>query len=191
MRGTTVPDLDSLGARIAVMGPSNAGKSTLAAALSAKLGVGAVHLDQLRFEPDTDWVMRSDEDFTALHDEAVAEDRWIIEGNYSALLPQRLARATGVVVLDAATELRFIRYLRRTLFGRGRRIGALDGGRESLKWEMIDWILIRTRRSAEKTARVVGATDLPFVYCRTARELAALYRAWNLKRPDYSSEQNR
>ncbi|MEL7464412.1 MAG: AAA family ATPase [Pseudomonadota bacterium] len=176
-------DLDALGTRIAVLGPSNAGKSTLAAALSAKLGAPVVHLDQLRFEPNTDWVMRSDDEFAALHDRAAAEERWIIEGNYSALFPTRLGRATGVIIADAPTGRRLLRYLRRTLFHRDRRVGALEGGRDSLKWEMIDWILIKSRRSAEKSERIVRATGLPFVHCRTAGQLDALYRSWGLERP--------
>ena len=176
-------DLAALGSRIAVLGPSNAGKSTLAAALSAKHGAPVVHLDQLRFKPNTDWVMRSDEAFAALHDEAVAKENWIIEGNYSALFPKRLERATGVILLDAPVSLRFLRYLRRTLFRRDERIGALPGGRDSLKWEMIDWILIKSRRNAEASERIARATGLPFVHCRTPRRLNDLYRRWGLERP--------
>jgi len=43
--GVPMLPLASLGARIVILGPSNAGKSTLAVALSHKLGVPAVHLD--------------------------------------------------------------------------------------------------------------------------------------------------
>jgi len=172
-----------LGRRIIVMGPSNAGKSTLAAALSDRLNVDAIHLDQLRFQPDTDWVLRSDAEFKKLHDDAVARESWIIEGNYSALLQPRLSRATGVILLSSSSLFRLFRYLKRTMTGKNHRIGALEGGKDSLKWEMVDWILFKTRGSADQYARIVRATGKPFVECRTAKRLDYLYENWSLTRP--------
>ena len=48
--------LNALGQRIMVMGPSNAGKSTLATAIGRRLELPIVHLDQLNHLPNTDWV---------------------------------------------------------------------------------------------------------------------------------------
>ena len=87
--------LDALGDRIMVLGPSNAGKSTLATALSAKLKLPIVHLDQLQHLPNTDWEPRAEDDFKALHDEAILDERWIMDGNYSRLMRKRFERATG------------------------------------------------------------------------------------------------
>ncbi|MEM7296380.1 MAG: hypothetical protein AAF330_07145 [Pseudomonadota bacterium] len=81
-----VPELSSLGLRIVIMGPSNAGKSTLAIAISTKLGIPVVHLDQLRHLPDTDWVPRRDDEFLQLHDAAIEEEAWVMDGNYTALI---------------------------------------------------------------------------------------------------------
>ncbi len=177
-------ELTSLGRRIIVMGPSNAGKSTLAMALSEKLDVKVIHLDQLRFQPNTDWVFRPDADFRKLHDQAVAGESWIIEGNYSALLEARLARATGIILLSSNSVFRLFRYLKRTLGGRSRRLGALEGGKDSLKWEMVDWILFKTRSSADQYAQIIRATGKPSVECSTARRLDDLYRVWALNASD-------
>jgi hypothetical protein len=91
--------LEALGERIMICGPSNAGKSTLAVALARRLGCEAFHLDLFRHLPDTDWVQRSDVEFAALHDAAIVKDRWVMDGNYSRLMPQRFARATGIILL--------------------------------------------------------------------------------------------
>lgn len=176
-------ELHSLGDRILVMGPSNAGKSTLAIALSKKLNLPVVHLDQLRFLPNTDWVLRSDDAFETLHAQAVSGDRWIIEGNYSALLAPRLEKATGVILLDSPVMLRFLRYLKRTVSNPAGRAGHLAGAQDSLKWDMVQWILIKTRNSAEKYARVLEASGKPFVRCRTTRQLNEVYTAWDLQWP--------
>lgn len=174
----TFPPLESLGRRIAIMGPTNAGKSTLAAAISKKLGIPAIHLDQFRHLPDTDWQVRPDAEFHALHDAAILEPEWVIEGNYSVLMPQRFARATGIIVIDDHYIRRLGRYLRRTLFER-ERAGGLPGNRDSIKWEMLRWIW-KTRRSVSRYHGFAQATGLPLVFCPSLSEVRALCRDWNL-----------
>src|SRR5580698_5832063 len=120
-------ELAELGERICILGPSNSGKSTLADAVARKRGLKAIHLDQLYHLPHTDWQARPQNEFLALHDEAVRGERWVIDGNYSKCLPQRLERATGLILLDISTVASLLRYVRRTLFERAR-FGALDGG---------------------------------------------------------------
>lgn len=175
--------LDALGDRIMVLGPSNAGKSTLAAAIGAELDLPIVHLDQLQHLPHTDWEPRPEEDFVTLHDEAILEDRWVMDGNYSRLMPKRFERATGVILLTSNHWLRLGRYLKRTLIDPSARIGQLEGGKESLKWEMIDWILFKTPQNSRRYASMVDAAGLPHVHCKSAKDLRALYRAWTLTRP--------
>eukprot|EP00873_Tetraselmis_striata_P030628 jgi/Tetstr1/450892/TSEL_037928.t1 len=165
-----------------VLGPTNSGKSTLTEALGLRLGVPTVHLDQLRHMPHTDWKQRPDAEFAALHDAAVAEPAWIMDGSYSALMPQRLARATGIIVLDESLAARTLRYLRRSL-SRQRRAGGLEGCRDSVKWDMLAW-LWKTRNKAEGTRQSAMRTGLPHVFCRNTTELKALYAAWHLGRAD-------
>jgi adenylate kinase family enzyme len=124
--------LAALGQRIMVSGPSNAGKSTLAVAIANKLAMPAMHVDLFRHLPDTDWVQRTDEDFAALHDAAIQQERWVMDGNYSALMPQRLARATGIILLGDNRWANLARYLRRTLFQKRTRPGSLAGEKDSL-----------------------------------------------------------
>lgn len=119
--------LETLGQRIMVLGPSNAGKSTLAAALSARLDLPLVHLDQLQHLPNTDWVPRPEEDFVALHDQAIQNERWIMDGNYSRLMPKRFERATGVMLLTSNHWVRLA--LSETNPGQSKRADWSVGGR--------------------------------------------------------------
>ncbi|WP_294331387.1 hypothetical protein [uncultured Sphingomonas sp.] len=93
-------DLAALGPRICILGPSGSGKSTLGVAIGRRQALPVVHLDQLHHLPGTEWVPRPAKDFLATHDPAIAADRWVMEGNYTRLLPQRLTRATGLSLLD-------------------------------------------------------------------------------------------
>ncbi|MEM7330151.1 MAG: hypothetical protein AAF437_15515, partial [Pseudomonadota bacterium] len=184
VKGQAMLSLDQLGPRIMIMGPSNAGKSTLAVAMADKLALPAVHLDQLHHLPNTDWQPRPEAEFVALHEGAIAKDRWIIEGNYSRLIPRRFERATGVVFLTSGKWLRLARYFRRTFAEPGARAGHLEGGQEYIKWEMIDWILFKTPNNVVRYKKMIETAQLPTVSCHSARQLQALYQQWGLALPD-------
>ena len=128
--------LADLGEGICILGPSNSGKSTLAETIARKRGLEVIHLDLLYHLPNTDWKVRPPDEFVALHDTAITGEQWVMDGNYSKCMPQRFLRATGLILLDISTPVSLFRYCRRTIFER-QRVGALEGGRDSIKWGMI------------------------------------------------------
>lgn len=173
--------LDELGTRICIMGPSNSGKSTLAGAIGRAKGLEVVHLDQLHHLPHTDWVPRGPDEFAALHDAAITGDHWVIEGNYSQPLPQRLARATGFILLDVPTIISLYRYIRRCWFERDRR-GALEGGRDSVKWDVIRHIVVTTRANRSRYRSMIAGISLPKVQLNSTKALAGFYHSNDLTR---------
>ncbi|MDO8359680.1 MAG: AAA family ATPase [Devosia sp.] len=177
-----IPPLAAFGRRIMICGPSNAGKSTLAQAIGRKLGIEAVHLDRFRHLPNTDYVPRGDDEFTHLHDEAILGDSWAMDGNYSTLFPPRVARATGVILLGDNRWTSLARYFRRTLFER-RRAGALEGNRDSVKWEMIHWIVVVSPGNLRRYRIELSQTGLPFIEAHGMRQLRQVYAAWELQTP--------
>lgn len=111
-----------------------------------------------------------------------------MDGNYSALMDERLARATGAIVLDSNHWLRLGRYFRRTLI-ESYRPGALEGNRDSIKWSMIHWVAIASRHNGVRYRQMVAETALPHVSCGSMAELKQLYRRWDLHR-HISQQQN-
>lgn len=174
--------LDDLGDRICIVGPSNSGKSTLAAAIAAARGLSPVHLDRLRHLPGTDWIERSDGDFATLHHAAIHGERWVIDGNYSTHLPARLARATGVIQLDLPIVVALARYVRRCLFARDR-IGGLEGGPDRVKGEMLHHIVISTPRLRQRYAAMTATLALPVIRLASSAALTRFYRDERLCRP--------
>lgn len=173
-------ELSELGDRICIMGPSNSGKSTLADAIARKNETEAIHLDVLHHLPETDWVPRAFTDFQRLHDTAIAAERWVIDGNYSQLLPQRLARATGFILLDICTPLSLFRYIRRSV--RHGRVGGLEAGKDSVKWNMLKHIAITAPRNRKRYAKLQHTIELPKVCLLSAGQIDACYSEWGLKR---------
>ena len=173
--------LDELGPRICIMGPSNSGKSTLANVIARMRGLDAIYLDQFYHLPHTNWVPRPADEFAALHDAAIAGSRWVIEGNYSRLLPQRLERATGFILLDVPTVVSLYRYVRRC-WGKRDRPGALKGGLDSVKWDMIHHIVVATRTNRSRYQQIFGETCLPKVRLHSIKALAEFYRLNGISR---------
>ena len=179
--------LSELGERICILGPSNSGKSTLAEAIARKRGLKVVHLDQLHHLPNTDWKMRPADEFLALHDEAIAGDQWVIDGNYSRCFPQRFERATGIILLDISTVASLFRYVRRTVLD-GSRIGALEGGKDSIKLAMLHHIAVVTPGNRKRYAEAYRQLHLPKVYLPSLRAIKACYHDWGLERVPHGSD---
>lgn len=174
-------DLSDLGDRICILGPSNSGKSTLADAIGRKRDVEVIHLDQLFHLPNTDWEARPKDEFIALHDAAIAGEHWVMDGNYSVCMPQRFRRATGLILLDVSTPASLLRYFRRTLFEKERR-GALQGGRDSVKWDMIHHIAVATPRNRERYRAMFEQLALPRLELSSMRAIKKCFQEWDLAR---------
>ncbi len=89
-----------IGRRIAVIGTTGSGKTTLAHELAQRLGYRHVELDALHWEPN--WVEASLEVFQERVTQALAGDTWVIDGNYGKVRDIVWARADTIVWLDYA-----------------------------------------------------------------------------------------
>lgn len=89
--------------KIAIMGYSGGGKSTLARRLGAQLDVPVLHLDSVHFSAD--WVERNLAEETADVESFLnTHSDWIIDGNYSLLSEERrLAEADRIIVILASS----------------------------------------------------------------------------------------
>jgi adenylate kinase family enzyme len=98
--------------RVAVLGPSGAGKTTLSRRLARVLGVPHLELDALHHQPG--WTELDRGEFRRRVGAAVAGDGWVVDGNYSRARDLVLARADTVVWLRPRRLLVLARVLRRT-----------------------------------------------------------------------------
>ncbi len=121
--------------RIVVLGTTGSGKTTLARRLAAWLGVPHIELDALHWGPGWTPVL------TALFREraaaATAGDRWVADGNYSAVRDIVWPRADTIVWLDYPLAVNLWRLARRSI-RRGVTGEALwSGNRESLRGQFL------------------------------------------------------
>ena len=74
--------------RISILGGSGSGKSTLCTILSKELGLPAIHLDAINFNPNWKEIDKQERD--KIISAKSKEDKWIIDGNYNKTLKERL-----------------------------------------------------------------------------------------------------
>ena len=164
--------------RVAVMGGSCTGKTTVSRRLAAILGVPHIELDALHH--DAGWREASAEVFQARVRAAfdAAPDGWVADGNYRSKLGTLvLERADTAVVLAPPFGPTFARSLRRTVGRTITREELWNGNREQIRhlftryW--IPWWVLRTHRhySREIPQRVAEHPHLELVTLRSEGEV--------------------
>ncbi len=114
-----------------MVGTSGAGKSTLASSLAAALGADFLELDSVYHQAD--WAPLAPLEFRRRVASAVAGERWVIDGNYSAVRDLIWARADTVVWLDLPKRTVMRRIVWRTLRRVAGRVELWNGNREQLR----------------------------------------------------------
>lgn len=142
--------------RVLVIGSPGAGKSTLSHALAGRIGLPLFHMDKLHWLPG--WIERDREEALGLVKDVLAQDRWIIDGNYGSSLPLRIKRADTVVWLDYPTWLCLFRVFKRWWQFRGRaRPDMTEGCPENLNLEFLLYVLgFRAAWHARNAAALAG-----------------------------------
>ncbi|HEV2364362.1 MAG TPA: hypothetical protein VGS12_09230 [Caulobacteraceae bacterium] len=87
--------------RIAVIGSSGAGKTTLARRIGAALSIPVIELDAINWQPGWRALFEDDPDeFVRRVEAATAGPDWVSDGNYRLAMPVLLRRVTDLIWLD-------------------------------------------------------------------------------------------
>ena len=89
--------------KIIIIGCPGSGKSTFSRALHEKTGIPIHHLDMMFWNADRTTVEKPV--FLERLQAAMAQDEWIIDGNYASTIEQRLAACDTVFFLDYPVEV--------------------------------------------------------------------------------------
>ena len=125
--------------RVLVLGSSGAGKSTFALKLSAITGLPVIHIDQLYW--GAGWVPVPRELYLQRMHEAVAGDRWIMEGNSPSTLDLRMPRVDRIILFDRSRLACIARIGRRIATSYGKvRADMAPGCPERFDWDFLKWV---------------------------------------------------
>ena len=165
--------------RVAVIGGSATGKTTLSRELAARLGVPHIELDALHHDPG--WTEVSAEVLRSRVDAAMAAapDGWVSDGTYHSKLGVSVVeRADTLVFLDLPFLLTLGRVVRRTIRRSLRREELWNGNRETLRNSFFSrdsivwWVITQHGKTRRKwPARYAPLTHLEVVRLRSPREV--------------------
>jgi adenylate kinase family enzyme len=141
--------------RINVVGTSCSGKTTVARVIAERLGLPYTELDALFWGPG--WEPMPHDLFRSRVTDAVAGDRWVLDGGYSTVRPLIWQRADTVVWLDYSMPLVLGRWARRTIarirsqeeFWPG--TGNRETLRNALRRDGLLWWILRTHHRRRRT----------------------------------------
>ena len=166
---------------IVVIGSSCSGKTTLAKQIAGELGSQHIELDAIHWMPD--WVRRPSEELRKLTAAAVAQDRWVVDGNYLLVRDIVWVRATTVIWLDYSFPVVFFRALRRTLSRSLTGQELFSGNRESRaqaffgKESVLQWVITTFHSRRGEFQQIIRDDEFPglkFVRLHSQRETGRL-----------------
>lgn len=102
--------------RVAVIGTSGAGKTTLAKRIASALDLPRIELDRLHWGPNWEALSQTNPDeFTRRVAEATAVEAWVSDGNYGIVRDLIWRRATHLIWLDYGRAVVMYRVVRRSI----------------------------------------------------------------------------
>jgi len=167
--------LDGTERRILVVGSGGAGKSYVAGRLAAATGLPLIHLDQHYWKPG--WEPLAPEAWQHMVATLCARGEWIMDGNYSATLRQRLLAADAVVFLDVPRWRCVARVLGRIVRHWGRTRPELPPGcPERFDAAFLLWVWGYPQRSRPKLLTELSAapSSVKKIVLRSNREVRGL-----------------
>jgi adenylate kinase family enzyme len=132
--------------RVIVIGCSGSGKTTFAEKLRDKTGLPLYYLDAIWHKPDKTHISR--EEFDDRMCELLAEESWIIDGNYQRTMERRMAACDTVILFDLPVD------------------ACLEGAQARLGKERYDmpWIDVVLDPSLKREIELFASKNLPLIY---------------------------
>lgn len=144
--------------KIMIIGCGGSGKSTLARKLSDKMDVPVFHLDALLWHDN--WEMSSKDEQRHIINNVLDKDQWIIDGNYSATLDMRVAKADTIIFIDRSRVMCLYNVLKRYIHYKGRsRPDMHDNCPEKIDFEFVRWIWTFNKKRKPAIIKILAAVQ--------------------------------
>jgi len=124
--------------KIAIIGGSGTGKTTLSNNLSHELNLPVYHIDGIHHLKD--WKTRDSNERDKIILKIVNQGQWIIDGTYRSTLKQRLENADCVIYLDYSSIQQIKGVLWRYIKNPGKEKAEIPGCKEKIYLKFLLWV---------------------------------------------------
>lgn len=124
--------------KIAVIGGSGNGKTTLTNNLGRMLNLPVYHIDGMNYLEN--WVPRDKEERDKMILSKIKENKWVIDGTYHATLKQRLENADFIIFLDYSSLAQIKGVLQRFRKQGGKEKPEIPGCKEKLDLKFLKFV---------------------------------------------------
>jgi adenylate kinase family enzyme len=153
--------------RIAVIGTSGAGKTTMARAIGERFSLTHIELDAINWQAGWRDLDQHDQgEFVRRVTAAIQEEAWVVDGGYSSVRDILYRRATHLVWLDYERPVIMARVIRRSVLRAALRTELWAGTGNRERWRNwlrpshpIRWAWTTWRRRREETEERLGKAE--------------------------------
>ncbi|MBE0695645.1 MAG: adenylate kinase [Anaerolineaceae bacterium] len=163
--------------RIAVVGITGSGKTTLAGRLARALNIPHVELDSLHWQKN--WIMSDLAIFRSQVDQALSAPAWVVDGNYAKVRDLIWPRANTLVWIDYSLPVILWQLTRRTFERVFSHVELWNGNRETLRGAFFNrdslflWALQTHKRYRTEYSRLLSQPEyahLQVIHLRSRKE---------------------
>lgn len=160
--------------KIAVVGGSGTGKTTLTNNLGRKLNVPIYHIDGIHHLEN--WKTRDTKERDRIILKRANEEKWVIDGTYKSTLQERINKADLVIFLDYSTISRLNGILTRYFKDKGKERPEIPGCKEKMDWNFIKMVLAwRWTKGKEVKKIIMENKDKKILVFKNRRSLNKWY----------------
>lgn len=169
--------------KIAIFGYSGSGKSTLAAFLGEQHQLPVLHLDTVQFIEN--WQERNRQEALQMVATFMAQDSWVIDGNYSKFYQERrLEEADHVILLLFSPFASLKRIIeRRVKYRNTARPDMAEGCPEKIDGGFLWWVLYKGRNKAKRQHYQAIQKQYPekVIVIKNQQQLTRFYQQQHMK----------
>lgn len=162
--------------KIAILGYTGAGKSTLARKIGEKYNVPVLHLDKVNYNKN--WKASEAKEIV---DDFLENDAWVIDGNYSkSEQDRRFKEADKIIFLDFPRSVCFHRAYKKYCENKeNKRKDVANVYEEKFDFEIIKWILFegRNKEHKQKFKNICDTYSQKVVICKNTKEVEEVLKS--------------
>ena len=165
--------------RVAIIGSPGTGKSTFARQLAAKTNLPLIHLDYYYHDTQHDYYTNKESWRTKTIELAQAKT-WIIDGNFSSTLVQRVQQSDTIFYFDMPTYLALKGIITRWIMAkRVERLDMPDDWQEKPTWEFFRYVFWFRHKYKGSTRKLLHENkDKTIVTFKNHRQIAKYLRSF-------------